>query len=329
MSVKQRSLGSTGFQVSEIGLGAWQLGGDWGPITEDNAHSILTAAEAAGVSFWDTADVYGAGQSESFIGRYNKKFPDTQRVLVTKAGRDGSLFPDKYTFENLKKSIELSRERLDVDRIDLVQLHCIPFDELKRGSVFEWLETLKQSGLIRHYGASVETTEEALFCLEHSGVASLQIIFNLLRQDMAKDLLPQAEARDVGIIVRLGLASGLLSGHMKKDQQFSAQDHRTYNRNGEAFHVGETFSGLPFELGVELADQLKQNYCEHLSLAELSLRWLLDHSAVSSVITGASNPSQIKQNARVSNMPSLTKEQHAALHDFYISQVRAHIRGVI
>lgn len=329
MSVKQRMLGGTGLEVSEIGLGAWQLGGDWGPITQDEAEAILRAADHAGVSFWDTADVYGGGQSEAFIGGFNRTNPNANRVIATKAGRGAGLFPDGYSEQALRASIEESRERLQVDTIDLLQLHCIPLQEIQRGQVFEWLQAFKQEGLIAHYGASVETVEEARYCLDHTGVESLQIILNTLRQDMAEEVLPQAAQQKVGIIVRLGLASGLLSGTMTKNRQFSEQDHRSYNRDGAAFHVGETFSGLPFELGVDLAEQMKAELPDGITLPEASLRWLLDFDAVSSIITGASKPEQIRRNAAVSELAPLSDELHRKLAGFYQSKVRQHIRGVI
>jgi aryl-alcohol dehydrogenase-like predicted oxidoreductase len=327
--IKQRTLGHSGLVVSEIGLGAWQLGGDWGPVTADQANSILSAAEQSGVSFWDTADVYGSGQSEQFIGDYNKQHPNMNRVIATKTGRTADLYPNGYSKEALKVCIEKSRARLQVNTLDLVQLHCIPYQELKKGQVFDWLEAFKSQGLIKHYGASVETEEEALYCLNHSDVATLQIIFNVLRQDMAQKVLPLAAEKNVGIIVRLGLASGLLSGKMTKNQQFSEQDHRSYNRDGQAFHVGETFAGLPFELGVELATEIKEKYAGNMSLADLSLRWLLDHDAVSSVITGASSAEQIERNAAVSDLAPLSVELHTALSYFYQNEVRRHIRGTI
>lgn len=326
---KQRPLGSTGYSVSEIGLGCWQLGGDWGALAEGQADSVLQAATEAGVNFWDTADVYGAGASERIIGAFNQMHPDAQRVIVTKAGRDASLYPDGYKRDTLRASIEASRERLLVDTLDLVQLHCIPFAEIQRGAVFYWLEECRQDGLIRYYGASVETVEEARYCLEHTQVASLQLIVNLLRQDMAEQILPLAAEQDVGVIVRLGLASGLLSGKMRKDQQFAAGDHRSYNRDGAAFYVGETFSGLPYELGVDLAEQLKAFCPDGWSLPQLALRWLLDQPAVSSVITGASRPEQIRANAAVSALPPLPPELHQRLSDFYHHTVRSHIRGSI
>lgn len=329
MTVQQRMLGKTGLHVSEIGLGAWQLGGDWGPITQAEANAILKAADHAGVSFWDTADVYGGGQSESFIGEFNRANPNANRVIATKAGRGAGLYPDGYSESALRASIEASRERLQVDTLDMLQLHCIPFNEIQRGQVFEWLQTFKQDGLIAHYGASVETVEEAKYCLDHTGVESLQIILNTLRQDMATEVLPQAAEHQVGIIVRLGLASGLLSGKMQKNRQFAEQDHRSYNRDGAAFHVGETFSGLPFELGVDLAEQMKAELPEGITLPEASLRWLLDFDAVSSIITGASKPEQIERNAAVSGLPKLSEELHQNLGAFYQNRVREHIRGVI
>lgn len=327
--VAQRNLGRTGLKVSEIGLGAWQLGGDWGPITETEAHAILSAADRAGVSFWDTADVYGGGQSEQFIGHYQKRHDSLTRVIATKVGRNAELYPDGYTKAAMQRSIEQSRERLQVDTIDLVQLHCIPFEEMKRGQVFEWLEEFKQQGLLAHYGASIETVAEAQYCLQKTNVASLQLILNVLRQDMAKEVLPLAEEKSVGVIVRLGLASGLLSGTMSIHRSFSTQDHRSYNREGEAFHVGETFSGLPFELGVELAHAVRDQFAGPLSLAELALRWLLDFSAVSSVIVGASKPEQVERNAQVSALPALSKDLHESLTAFYHQQVRHHIRGTM
>lgn len=328
-AVKHRILGKTGYSVSEIGLGCWQLGGDWGRLPESRAGAILEAASDASVTFWDTADVYGGGESERLIGQYNRRHPEPGRIIVTKAGRTAELYPDGYTRDRLQAAIEASRERLQVDTLDLVQLHCIPFDELKRGQVFEWLNEFRQQGLIRQYGASVETVNEALYCIEHTDVASLQLIVNLLRQDMAERVLPQAEAADVGVIVRLGLASGLLSGKMTKDREFAPEDHRNFNRDGSAFFVGETFAGLPYETGVDLAEALK-DYCpEDMTLAQMALRWLLDQPGVSSVITGASHPEQIAVNASASRLPALDSKLHDRLSRFYHERVRDHIRGDI
>ncbi|PTY37606.1 aldo/keto reductase [Saccharospirillum sp. MSK14-1] len=325
----QRELGGTGYAVSEIGLGCWQLGGDWGALPDGQAEAVLEAASQAGVNFWDTADVYGGGESERIIGAFNQAHPDPQRIIVTKAGRNADLYPDGYRRDTLRASIEASRERLQVETLDLVQLHCIPFAEIQRGAVFEWLDECRQDGLIRYYGASVETVEEATYCLEHTQVASLQLIVNLLRQDMTETVLPLAKEQDVGVIVRLGLASGLLSGKMQKDKVFAAEDHRNFNRDGDAFFVGETFAGLPYETGVDLAEQLKAYCPQGVSLPQLALRWLLDQPAVSSVITGASRPEQIRDNAAVSAMALLPAELHQQLGEFYRQQVRHQIRGAI
>ncbi|AJQ92372.1 aldo/keto reductase [Gynuella sunshinyii] len=327
--VKQRLLGKTGFSISEIGLGCWQLGGDWGALNPGQAEDILSAAQQSGVTFWDTADVYGAGDSEEYIGRFNRQHPDPDRVIVTKAGRTAQLYPDHYQRDHLKAAIEQSRERLQVEALDLLQLHCIPFDEIKRGAVFEWLEEFQQEGLIKYYGASVETVEEALYCIHHSNVSTLQIIFNLFRQDPNQELLARAQEANVGIIVRLGLASGLLSGKMSANTKFPTEDHRNFNKDGEAFNVGETFSGLPFNKGVELAEELKRFLPENMTLAQMSLRWLLDHPAVSSVITGASRGEQIKANAEVSSLPPLDDDLHQKLAEFYQTQVRPYVRGSI
>lgn len=327
--MKHRTLGQTGYRVSEIGLGCWQLGGDWGALPEGRAEAILQSASDHGVTFWDTADVYGAGESERLVGAYNAAHPDDDRIIVTKAGRTPELYPDGYRRDTLRAAIEASRERLRVDALDLVQLHCIPFEELKRVQIFEWLDECRQDGLIKAYGASVETVEEALYCLDQTDVASLQLIVNLLRQDMAERVLPQALERRVGVIVRLGLASGLLSGKMTRDRSFANEDHRHFNRDGAAFFVGETFAGLPFETGVELADELKAFCPPGFTLPQMALRWLLDQPAVSSVITGASRPEQIADNAAVSVMAPLDAELHERLSRFYHDRVRQHIRGNI
>ena len=252
--MKTRRLGKTGFEVSEIGLGTWQLGGDFGPVEDNDASAILSNAARLGVNFWDTADVYGNGLSEHRIGTFYGK--PNGLVVATKVGRSSHLYPDKYTKGGLRESLEDSARRLCVDQIDLAQLHCVPKDVLANGEIFEWLEEIKAEGLIKHWGASVETIAEARICLGHPGLATLQIIFNIFRQDAAKGLLDEAGEKDVGVIVRLPLASGLLSGKYSRDTEFSPSDHRSYNRDGQAFSVGETFGGIPFETGVELAEQL-------------------------------------------------------------------------
>jgi aryl-alcohol dehydrogenase-like predicted oxidoreductase len=248
-----RKLGKTGYEVSEIGLGCWQLGGDFGPVGDAEATAILRKARSLDVNFWDTADVYGGGQSETRIG----EFADKKGVFVaTKVGRNDSLFPNRYSRRGVKESIAGSLQRLGVETLDLVQLHCVPRPVLDDGEIFNIMDDLRDEGLMRHYGASVESVEEANVCLQHEGVATLQIIYNLFRQDAGDELLAKAQKQNVGIIVRLPLASGLLAGKYTKQTRFTAQDHRSYNREGKAFFVGETFSGLPFATGVELADEL-------------------------------------------------------------------------
>ncbi|WP_288129916.1 aldo/keto reductase [Microbulbifer sp.] len=324
-----RQLGKTGYRVSEIGLGCWQLGGDFGPIADETASAILDVAAAEGINFWDTADVYGSGQSEQHIGNFPHK-PDNL-LVATKVGRGQDLYPDGYSFASIRASLQDSAQRLGVDTIDLAQLHCVPPEILQQGDIFTWMEDLQRSGLIRHYGASVETIEEAFTCLENPGLATLQIIFNLFRQDAAEALLQTAKEKNVGVIVRLPLASGLLSGKFTRDSRFAESDHRNYNRDGAAFSVGETFGGIPFEKGVALVDGLKTLLPDSADndLAAQALRWILDHPAVSTIIAGASSPQQIARNASVSDLAPLSESTHQALAEYYQQQVRPHIRGAI
>jgi aryl-alcohol dehydrogenase-like predicted oxidoreductase len=327
-----RTLGKTGFRVSEIGLGCWQLGGDFGTMSDERAEAILDEAHRQGITFWDTADVYGAGLSESRIGQWCQKNYGTQKerpTIVTKVGRSGELYPDKYTKDRVRASLEGSLKRIGGEALHLVQLHCVPFELLKQGEIFGWLDEFKSDGLIRHYGASVETVEEGLFCLQQPGTATLQIIFSLLRQDAAKELLPAAQKANVGIIVRLPLASGLLGGKMKAGQQFAAEDHRNYNRDGQHFNVGETFSGLPFEKGVALVDEMKSMLPSGVPLGTAALRWILDHPAVSTIIAGTTRPEQVAENAGVSDAAPLGKKLHEELSAFYWDRVRPQVRGPV
>lgn len=323
-----RLLDANGTSVSEVGLGCWQIGGaDWGDVDDAEALDILGTSAASGVTFFDTADVYGLGRSEGLIGRFLKETSDTIFV-ATKLGR----FPDpgwpgNFTREAIRKHTEASLIRLGVDSLDLTQLHCIPPAELERGDVFEWLRELQQEGKIRRFGGSVESMDEALVCLKQDGLASLQIIFNIFRQKPIHTLFAEAEKKGVALIIRLPLASGLLSGKYKKDTRFAATDHRTYNRNGEAFNVGETFAGLPFELGVELADSLKPLVPDGMTMAQMALRWCLDFPAVTTIIPGASRPGMAKANAAVSDMPPLSEMLHDTLREIYEENVAGFIRG--
>ena len=302
--MRHRRLGKTNYQVSEIGLGCWQLGGSFGTLGDDTADAILDKALALGVDFWDTADVYGDGLSESRIAPKLKQHPNVR--VATKLGRNGAIFKDGFTREKVKLSLTGSAKRLGVETIDLAQLHCVPTAVLRDGAIFGWLDDLRQDGLIRHYGASVESIEQGLLCIKNPGITTLQIIFNLFRQDAATQLLPEAQKADVGIIVRLPLASGLLSGKFGKNQVFAAEDHRNFNRDGAAFHVGETFSGLPLNKGVELVSDLEKLNTTGWPLSQLALRWLLDQPAVSSIIAGVSRPDQLVANVAAASRPPLS-----------------------
>ncbi len=322
-----RTLGKTGYVVGEIGLGCWQLGGDFGPVGDETARDILKTARSLDVNFWDTADVYGGGQSESRIGA----FKDKKGVLVaTKLGRgpefDGMT---RYTRERVKQSLAGSIKRLGVETLDLAQLHCIPIDVLRDSEIFTWLDDMRTAGMIRHWGASVQTVEEGMLALRAETCAALQTIFNLFRQDAIESLFPAAQKANAGIIVRLPLASGLLSGRMSPTTQFTAQDHRNYNRDGQAFYVGETFSGLPFERGVAFADEIKHWLPAGMSLPHLALRWILDQPAVSTIIAGVTRPAQLEDNAAVSRMDPLPEELVHKLKDFYLEKVRPEVRGGI
>ena len=326
--MKERQFGATDMLVGEIGLGCWQLGGgDWGDVAEEDAFATLDAATDAGVNFFDTADVYGQGRSEDLIGRFLQSRP--RRVYVaTKLGRGSDPgWPGNFTEAAVRAHTEASLRRLRVEALDLTQLHCIPPDVLQQGDVFDWLRALRAEGKLRHFGASVESMDEALLCLEQEGLASLQIIFNVFRQKPIHTLFDRAKERGVALIVRVPLASGLLTGKITRGTQFAPQDHRSYNRDGQAFNVGETFAGLPFEKGVELAEAFTQMIPPGMDPTTLALRWILDFDAVSVVIPGAKNPAQARANAAASDAPPLDPDLHRALARFYEEQVAAHIRG--
>jgi len=324
IELKTRQLGKSSLQVSEIGLGCWQLGGDFGPVDDDMAQDILQAAHAAGISFWDTADVYGAGQSEQRIGEFIGG-SDATPIVASKVGRDGALFPDGYTKDKVRQNIEGSAKRLGVDCIDLVQLHCVPLEILKAGELLQWMDEFQQQGLIKAYGASVETLDEAVFAVAYPGLTSLQIIFNIFRQTAIDKLFPLASANDVGIIVRLPLASGVLGGKMSHGQTFAESDHRHYNRNGEMFSQGETFSGIPFDTAIDLVETIREWVPPGMSMAQMAMRWILDFDAVSTVIAGASRPAQVIENASVSELESLPGELHEELSRIYGSRVEPEV----
>ena len=325
--MKRRLFDHTGVEVSEIGLGTWQLGGaDWGEVDESHALATLRAAVEGGVNFFDTSDVYGLGRSEELIGKFLKE-TSAPIFVATKLGRFPEPgWPENFTLNALRAHTEASLRRLGLEAVDLTQLHCIPLEVLRAGEVFESLRTLKREGKIKNFGVSVETDEEALLCLQQDGLSSLQIIFNIFRQKPI-EFFEEARSKKVALIVRLPLASGLLSGKFTRQTTFAPSDHRSYNREGQAFNVGETFAGLPFEKGVELADALKEMLPEGMTMAQLALRWILDFEAVSVVIPGARNPQQAFSNVAASELAPLDQELHARLKEFYETQVAAHIRG--
>jgi len=326
--MKTRILGRTGYAVSEIGLGCWQLGGDFGPIEDATSQAILRAAHDAGITFFDTADVYGAGRSEEQIG-YFLKGAGKGSIVATKVGRTAALFPDRYEKNAIADHLRLSARRLKVDRLDLVQLHCVPVGLLEDGEIFDIMDELVAEGLAAHWGASVETLAEARICMAQPGCTTLQIIFNLYRQNAAWEIFDEAKANQVGIITRLPLASGVLTGKFHKGQTFPETDHRNYNADGAAFSVGETFSGIELDKAVEALDLIRPLVPDGMSLADFALRWILDHDAVSSVIAGASRPEQATRNAAVSELPPLSAEVHAELRRIYQAKIEPLVRGPI
>jgi aryl-alcohol dehydrogenase-like predicted oxidoreductase len=304
--MRERPLGKTGRQASEIGFGAWQIGADWGEVDEDEALATLHAAVDAGVTFFDTADVYGDGRSEKLVGRLRKERPEI--TVATKMGRRLDQTVANYSPEHFRAWNDRSRENLDMARLDLVQLHCPPTDLYYHPEVFEDLEKLVEEGRIASYGVSVERVEEGLKAIEYPNLATVQIIFNPFRQRPAELFLREAAKRDVGVIVRVPLASGLLSGKYTRDTTFSADDHRTFNRHGEQFDVGETFAGVPFEVGLDAVEELRPLVPQSATLAQLALRWILMHDGVTTVIPGARNADQARANAAAADLPPLTDD---------------------
>ncbi len=317
-----RELGRTGWQVSEVSFGAWAIGSAWGKVDDSDSLRALHAAVDLGVNFIDTADVYGDGHSERLISRLLKERSETIYV-ATKAGR--RLNPhtaDGYNAENLTAFVERSLKNLDVEALDLVQLHCPPTEVYYRPEVFGALDDLVAAGKIRYYGVSVEKVEEALKAIEYPNVQSVQIIFNMFRHRPAELFFDQAKRRRVGILARVPLASGLLTGKMTAQTTFETDDHRNFNRHGEAFDVGETFSGVPYEIGLSAVNELKTLVPPGATMAQLALRWILMFDAVTCVIPGAKRPDQVADNVRAAALPPLTEAQMAKVRDVYDSFIR-------
>jgi len=328
--MQTRVLGRTGRQVGVVGLGCWQLGADWGDVDEDTALEVLSAAVDAGVTFLDTADVYGDGRSERLVGQFvaSRGGAASGLTVATKMGRRADPHvADAYTLDAFRAWNDRSRENLGVETIDLVQLHCPPTEVYSREATWDALDTLVAEGRVAAYGVSVETVDEALTAIARPHVASVQIILNAFRRKPLEQVLPAAAAAGVGIIARVPLASGLLSGKYDETTTFAASDHRSFNRHGESFDVGETFSGVPYELGVAAAREVAALTPAGATTAQLALRWIVDQPGVSVVIPGARNPEQARANAAAADLTPLDAPTLGALERIYDERIRAHVHA--
>jgi aryl-alcohol dehydrogenase-like predicted oxidoreductase len=325
--METRVLGRTGRPVGVIGLGLWQLGGDWGEVADDDAFALLDAAVESGVTFLDTADVYGDGRSESLLGRFlAQRSGGPVLTVATKMGRRSDPHvADAYTLDAFRGWTDRSRTNLGVDTLDLIQLHCPPTEVYSRDETYDALDTLVQEGRVAAYGVSVETVDEALTAIARPNVASVQIILNVFRRKPLERVLPAAADAGVGIIARVPLASGLLSGKYDASTQFAETDHRTYNRHGEAFDVGETFSGVPYDVGVEAAQRVASFTPQGATTAQLALRWIVDQPGVSTVIPGARNAEQARANAAAADLPALDEDTLEGLRTVYDDAIREHV----
>ena len=321
-----RDLGRTGWQVSEISFGAWAIGGSWGPVDDAESLAALHQALDLGVNFVDTADVYGDGRSETLIGQVLRQRPGERIYVATKAGRRLSPHTaDGYNRENLTAFVERSLRNLGVETLDLVQLHCPPTEVYYRPEVFAVLDDLAAAGKLRFYGVSVEKVEEALKAIEYPNVRTVQIIFNMFRHRPAELFFPQARARRVGVLARVPLASGLLTGKMRPGTTFAADDHRNFNRDGQAFDVGETFAGVPYEVGLAAVEELRPLLPAGVPMAQMALRWILMFDAVSCAIPGARRPAQAAGNVAASGLPPLDEATMAAVRGVYERLIRPHV----
>ncbi len=318
-----------GIKISEVGLGTWQLGSaDWGVVKDNEAFSILKAFTDAGGNFIDTSDVYGMGISERIIGNFLKTI-DKEIFVATKLGRrqDGdSGWPQNFTYDMMNRHVEDSLQNLGLPQLFLEQLHCIPTEQLRSGKVFDNLRKLQDEKLIKYWGASVETSEEALICLQQEGLASLQIIFNLFRQHVAEEVFAKAKEKNVALIIRVPLASGLLTGKFNKQTKFSSADHRNFNANGEAFNAGETFSGIEFSKGLSLSKEIASLLPDE-RMSQWAIRWISDHQEVTTVIPGATKVSQVESNVAASDLPPLDETIHHKLRSLYDEKIKPIIRG--
>lgn len=320
--MEYRELGRTGYKITTIGFGAWAIGGSWGSVDDDESIKSLHRALDLGVNFFDTADVYGDGRSEKLLARLKKERKESFYV-ATKAGR--RLNPhvaEGYNRQNLTAFVERSLKNLETETLDLVQLHCPPTSVYYMPEVFGVMDDLQQQGKIRHYGVSVEKVEEALKAIEYPNVQSVQIIFNIFRQRPAELFFKEAKRRKVGIIARVPLSSGMLTGKMTRDTHFSADDHRQFNRHGESFDRGETFSGVDFETGLQAVEELRALVPEGMSMAQFALRWILMFNEVTTTIPGARRPSQVEDNVAAGDCPPLSEETMRKVEEIYTRRIR-------
>jgi len=323
--MKYRILGKTGYKVSEIGYGAWSLGADWGDVSEEQALSTLSALPKAGINFIDTADVYGDGRSEKIISQF-RQTEKSSFTVATKAGR--RLSPHValgYTKKNLTSFVERSLINLKIESLDLLQLHCPPTGVYYMPEVFGALDDLVTAGKVRYYGVSVEKVEEALKAIEFPNVSTVQIIFNIFRQRPMELFFKEAVKRNIGVIVRVPLASGLLTGKFSSNSKFAQNDHRQYNRQGQAFDVGETFAGVDFETGLAAVEKLKSLVPEGFTLPQLALKWILAQNAVSTVIAGGKNQKQVIENSAASDLPPLDEATLRKIGEIYSSTVKPQV----
>ncbi|MHB9864066.1 aldo/keto reductase [Streptomyces sp. YIM S03343] len=323
----EREFDRSGQHASVVGLGTWQLGADWGDVEEKDALAVLEAAAESGVTFFDTADVYGDGRSEQTIAAFLRGRPDPDVFVATKMGRRAEQLPENYVLDNFRAWNDRSRRNLGVERIDLVQLHCPPTPVYSSDEVYDALDTLVEEGRVARYGVSVETCAEALTAIARPGVTSVQIILNPFRMKPLAEVLPAARAAGVAIIARVPLASGLLSGRYTRDTVFAANDHRTYNRHGEAFDQGETFSGVDYATGVEAAAEFAALAPDGYTPAQLALRWIIGLPGVTTVIPGARTPEQARANAAAAELPELSAETLTAIRDLYDRRIKEQVEN--
>ena len=323
--MKYRKFGRIGWDVGEIGFGAWAVGGEWGAVDDEQSIAAMKRALELGVNFFDTADVYGDGRSERLMARLRKE-TKTPFHVVTKAGR--RLNPHDaagYNRQNLTAFVDRSLKNIGVESLELVQLHCPPTDTYYRPETFAAMDDLVKAGKVQHYGVSVERVEEGLKAMEFPNVASVQIIFNMFRQRPAERFLAEAQRRGVATIIRVPLASGMLTGKLTAASKFPADDHRNYNRHGEAFDVGETFSGVPYEIGLQAVEELKSLVPGGATLAQLALRWILMFDGVATIIPGGKNPRQVEDNCGASALPALSDEQMKSVRAIYDRHIRSSV----